>query len=89
MIFLLKYSSEYPNAKIIPNICLLQEFYQCFEVTNSKIVCKDKIEMKDELNIKQVLSNGNDILGEWIQCINPSKYSNRKNKYDILFLLVK
>ena len=48
------------------------------------IQLNDYIQMRDSLSIRSTLSNGNEILKKWVQDVEISNYTSKRDKYDIL-----
>lgn len=86
MISLLKNSSRYSDVLLKPRICLSSSHF-IGEDTN-KIEVRDSISLIDFAIIRKTLNDGNDVLNKWIQDVNVSRYSNKEDRYDILFLLL-
>ena len=86
MISLLKNNSNYSNVLLKPTIRLSTICISGIDKTN--IMVKDKLQICDSLVIHKKLGNGNDILKKWVQDVNISNYTSKKDKYDVLFLLL-
>ena len=86
MISLIKNSSRYPSVLLKPTIRLSATQF----VENGKInVClNDNIVIRDSLVMNIILDDGNNILEKWVQDTELLDYTNKKDKYDILFLLL-
>lgn len=85
MIALLKNSLQYQNVLLKPTIRL-----SVIHLAKMKhIQLNDYIQMRDSLSIHSRLSNGNEILKRWVQDVEISNYTNKRDKYDILFLLLR
>src|SRR5699024_9026586 len=84
MISVIKNSSMYSTVLLEPRIRVSKI---CFAEI-STIYINDCIGMRDEVARKVILSNGDSILQKWIQDAETLGYTNKKDKYDILFLLL-
>jgi hypothetical protein len=86
MISLLKNSSQYSNVSLMPAIRLSS--YNFIGRNMAELVINDYISLSDSLSIQCILGDGNDILYKWIRDADVSRYSNKKDRYDVLFLLL-
>lgn len=84
MIALLKNSLQYSNVSLKPTIRL--SAIHLAEMNHIQL--NDYIQMRDSLSIRSTLNNGNEILKKWVQDVEISNYTSKRDKYDILFLLL-
>ena len=84
MISLLKNSSQYSSVSLMPTIRLSSAHFAGAD----SVKLNDYFHMHDSLAIQYKLDNGNDVLKKWIQDVKVSNYTSKKDKYDILFLLL-
>lgn len=86
MISLIKNSSVYPNVLLKPTICVSATHFVENEKVNVRL--NEHIAIYDSVTVKQTLHNGNSILEKWVQDTELVDYTNKTDKYDILFLLL-
>lgn len=86
MISLLKNSSDYSSVSLKPTIRLSTISFSGIDTT--RMVLSEHFKLNDSISFQHRLSNGNAILKKWIQDISISNYTSKKDKYDILFLLL-
>ena len=84
MISVIKNSSMYSKVLLEPSIRVSEI---CF-VEIGTLDISDGIGIRDEVALKFILNNGDSILQKWIQDAETLDYTNKKDKYDILFLLL-
>lgn len=85
MIALLKNSLPYSSVSLKPTIRLSVQHL----LENNAVKLKDYIQISDAMVSRSKFSNGNEILKKWVDDVEISNYTNRNDKYDILFMLLK
>lgn len=86
MISLLKNNSQYSSCLLKPTIRFSMSHFS--KTNNSNISLSDYIQISESISALIKLNNGNEILKKWVQDAKFSDYTNKKDKYDILFLLL-
>lgn len=84
MISLLKNSSRYSSVSLKPTIRITMIHL----LEENSITINEYITLRDSATINMKFSNENDILKNWIEDVEVSNYINKKDRYDILFLLL-
>lgn len=84
MVSLVKNSLLYSSVQLQPTIFLSTVHF--LETNDYKIV--DHITLQDSASCHILLSDVNNILKTWIQEVDIQKYTDKSDKYDILFLLL-
>lgn len=84
MIALLKHSTSYSNVLLKPTI----SFSKIHLLESNAIKIKEHVKVCDHLSVSRTFSNGDELLKKWIQDVDTSNYTNKYDKYDILFLLL-
>jgi hypothetical protein len=84
MISLLKYSFKYSSILLKPTIRVSYTHLS----EDNKIKLNEYIQFSDAAVCNYVFSDGNEILKQWIENVDISNYISKKDKYDILFLLL-
>lgn len=83
MIALLKNSLEYSSFLLKPTIRISE-----FHLLGNETTFNDCIQITDSLGYCTKFDNGNEILKQWIEDVKISDYIIKKDKYDILYLLL-
>ena len=86
MIALLKKSSSYISVQLKPTIRLQQVFINGTSKTDTEIF--DRLSLHDELEITMVCHEESKLVNSWLQEVDTTGYKDKKDKYDILFLLL-
>lgn len=86
MISLLKNNSQYSNCLLKPTICLSGSNFP--KTNNTNMSFSDHIPVSDLVSAPIIFYNGDEKLEKWVQDAKLIDYINKKDKYDILFLLL-
>lgn len=84
MIALLKNSLQYLNVSLKPAI----RFSKTNLTKTKNIQQNDYYQMRDSVSFCSKLSNGNEILKNWVQNVDIPNYTKKRDRYNILFLLI-
>lgn len=86
MIALLKKSSSYLSVQLKPTIRLQQMSFNGNNKTDIEIY--DRLCLHDEMEITMICHEESKLVNSWLQEVDITGYKNKKDKYDILFLLM-
>ena len=84
MVVLLKNCLQYPSVLLKPTIRI--SVIHLPEINSIRL--NDNCQIKDSVVLCSTFSDGNEKLKKWVQGVEISDYTRKKDKYDILFLLL-
>lgn len=86
MIALLKNCSSYNSVQLKPTIRLQQMFFS--ENSHFNMEINDSLSLHDEMEMTMIFHKESDLVYRWLQGVDTTSYKNKKDRYDILFLLL-
>ena len=86
MIGLVKNSSRYSSVGLKPVICLSAVSFS--DSADINLHLKEYVSMREALSVQMKLDDGDNIVQRWIDSTEFSDYTRKKDRYDILLLLL-